>query len=961
MMAEDCVILLSSDESDAFVTPHKPAPVTRQYDLDDDDDDDDFLGERLQARVSTLTAAASGQAISTVAHTAASRTGRSDAWDGGGSPKRPIAARLGVAVSSTSTAQSSNTNRAAAVLIIDDTPIQISSSSTRNSDAHKARRLEAAAPGYSGFSSDEINSSPFPNPTFTQQEPAQSRPVAIGGRDTKAVANNGISPLVRASRAFTDFTDCFDDDDSGLEQNRPSKRPRLSPKPATGTFSAAIRSSPRLSLARHITPNILFPAQPSRSTFTMDDSDDDMGDTIAPEPLPILRDKTQKEKASKAGAECIDLLTSSDAETGHTFPKVAGETDAEFVDIDDLLKNPSTPKKAPASPPTPRRRLESSAEIMLLSSSPPSHARQTTPNSIPRETNPAGRVSARAAPRPQARKSMQRSFSEGHALVFDDDDDDDDIEVWGNGSQGAEDLLAAWRKDPPPQVPARPQPGARDNMSPSRRRSSFDITASTITSKARARPGSSNQSALTTPATPDADKEARRREREATREEKRKEKEAEKERRQREREVEKERRKINADMAREKKAYERAEAAAFNNANRSRVDKSAAAPEMIVRLPMTLPQATKEITEGLLGEIKSNSEMWKSPLLDNVVTWRRKVTAEYKPDLGHWVPVQERIEDEKHAMAVFRAEDLVKLILAAQDPEVKQQMSGYDLESHLRAMKRTFSRHTIIYLVEGLHAWKSKNRTIRNRQFAEAVRNAGGSTTTNGSTASTPAGAAALAALNRSRQSGQPDEPVAAAARPSHRLGRRGQQRPPQHLDEAVVDDAMLELQMGFDDDDDDDDYDNGDGDGGNDRPKTRIMVHETQSSLDTARWIKIFTEQIATGRYRRLKEELYAASASFCMDSGQIATGDGGSETYVLMLQQIARVTEPVALGVAARYGTLPKLVRGFRDEGPLALEACLKSRNRNGALSDRTVGQALSRRIYKVLMGTDEASTDV
>ena len=467
---------------------------------------------------------------------------------------------------------------------------------------------------------------------------------------------------------------------------------------------------------------------------------------------------------------------------------------------------------------------------------------------------------------------------------------------------------------------------------------------------------------MTTPMTPEVDKEARRREREAAREEKRKEKEAEKERRQREREVEKERRKINADMAREKKAHERAEAAAFNNANRSRVDKSAAAPEMIVRLPMTLPQATKEITEGLLGEIKSRSEMWKSPLLDNVVTWRRKVTAEYKPDLGHWVPVPERLEDEKQAMAVFRAEDLVKLILAAQDPEIKQQMGGYDLESHLRAMKRTFARHTITYLVEGLHAWKSKNRTMRNRQFAEAVRNAGGS----GGAASTPAGAAAAAAaLNRARQSGQPDEPAAAvaAARPSHRLGRRGQQRPPQHLDEAVVDDAMLELQMGFDDDSDDDDDgdDNDDNDGGDDRPRTRVMVHETQSSLDTARWIKIFTEQIATGRYRRLKDELYAASASFCMDSGQIATGDGGGETFVLMLQQIARVTEPVALGVAARYATLPKLVRGFRDEGPLALEACLKSRNRNGALSDRAVGPALSRRIYKVLMGTDEASTDV
>ena len=36
-------------------------------------------------------------------------------------------------------------------------------------------------------------------------------------------------------------------------------------------------------------------------------------------------------------------------------------------------------------------------------------------------------------------------------------------------------------------------------------------------------------------------------------------------------------------------------------------------------------------------------------------------------------------------------------------------------------------------------------------------------------------------------------------------------------------------------------------------------------------------------------------------------------------------------------------------------------KSANRNGALTDRKIGPAISRRLYKVFTATDPASTDV
>ncbi|CAK7274408.1 hypothetical protein SEPCBS119000_006154 [Sporothrix epigloea] len=403
-----------------------------------------------------------------------------------------------------------------------------------------------------------------------------------------------------------------------------------------------------------------------------------------------------------------------------------------------------------------------------------------------------------------------------------------------------------------------------------------------------------------------------------------KDKEVERERRAREKEVDKERRKIASDQAKDKKAKERAETVAFNNANKSRVDKAVAAPEMIVRLPASMSEATRDVIESMLTDADISHETWSSIPLPNVVTWQRKVSNEYLPDLGHWVPVPTRIVDEAYALVILRSEDFVNLVVAGQDddPDAHHAAGGHNLTSHVAAMKNTFAGNTIVYLLEGLQAWRNKKRITRNRQFVAAVQRNG-----NEATSSTE------------RQEG----PI----RPSQRLGRRGQKQAPPDIDEALVDESLLDLQM-------DHNYDGGDNGG-------TILVHETSSALDTARWIHVFTEQIATGRYRQQKETLYAAAASFCMDSGQITTGDDPQNLYALILQQVARVTEPVALGIAARFDDIPRLVRGFEEEGPLALEAIPKSRTRNGALSDRMIGPALSRRLYKVFIGRDAANTDV
>jgi len=61
---------------------------------------------------------------------------------------------------------------------------------------------------------------------------------------------------------------------------------------------------------------------------------------------------------------------------------------------------------------------------------------------------------------------------------------------------------------------------------------------------------------------------------------------------------------------------------------------------------------------------------------------------------------------------------------------------------------------------------------------------------------------------------------------------------------------------------------------------------------------------------------------AGFCIDVGQVKTGDDKEDTYRKMLQQIVRVTPAVASGVAAKYPDVLSLVKGMRKHGACALE---------------------------------------
>ncbi|KAA6407792.1 MAG: crossover junction endonuclease eme1 [Lasallia pustulata] len=224
---------------------------------------------------------------------------------------------------------------------------------------------------------------------------------------------------------------------------------------------------------------------------------------------------------------------------------------------------------------------------------------------------------------------------------------------------------------------------------------------------------------------------------------------------------------------------------------------------------------------------------------------------------------------------------------------------GQDLEAHVLRVKSNFEDCVPVYLIEGLTAWMRKNKNTRNRAYQAAV-------------LGQMDGAAATSQTSSKRK-----KPAA------------------EYIDEDMIEDALLRLQVIH-----------------------GCLIHHTAATAETAEWVANFTQHISTVPYRNKRMNM---STSFCMDVGQVKTGDDKDDTYVKMLQEIVRVTAPVAYGIAVKYPNVMSLVKGFRQEGPNALEDLKKSANKNGAFTESRIGPALSKRLYKVFMDTDPASTDL
>ncbi|MCJ1252202.1 hypothetical protein MMC24_000006 [Lignoscripta atroalba] len=376
------------------------------------------------------------------------------------------------------------------------------------------------------------------------------------------------------------------------------------------------------------------------------------------------------------------------------------------------------------------------------------------------------------------------------------------------------------------------------------------------------------------------------------------EKEREKERKVKEKEEEKGRKR----QLKEEKAREKQIAADLAEVNKARTDKKISTPEMIVDLPSSMEGQSadtqiREILKGLQVQVTTYSS---NP--SNIIKWRRKVAAQFNEEMGHWEPMPEVIRSEKHVLCLLSAKELVTM--ASTDPAATE---GQDLETHVLRVKSKFENSTPIYLIEGLVGWMRKNKNTRNRAYQAAVLSQ--------MEGSTGAGGDSLFAPQMNNKKGK--KPAEA------------------YVDEDMVEDALLRLQV-----------------------MHGCLIHHTAATIETVEWVVKFTQDISTIPYKTQRLNL---STSFCMDVGQVRTGDDKHDTFIKMLQEVVRVTAPIAYGIAAQYPNVGALLKGMRKHGPLVLENLKKSANKNGALTEARIGPALSRRLYKVFMQLDPGSTDV
>ncbi|KXJ97351.1 ERCC4 domain-domain-containing protein [Microdochium bolleyi] len=353
------------------------------------------------------------------------------------------------------------------------------------------------------------------------------------------------------------------------------------------------------------------------------------------------------------------------------------------------------------------------------------------------------------------------------------------------------------------------------------------------------------------------------------------------------REAERQRKQVEKERAKTLKAAEKVKQKALEEVNKKRTNHKISTPEMIVDLPDSLRPALKIQIETLLGDLSVDFEPYH-PSTDNVIRWRRKVTAVYDADEAIWRDIPPQILTEEHVLVILEAPEFVKLALGNADQS---------LEAHVQGVRSTVPKASVIYIIEGLAAWMRKNRNARNRQYVNSVR-------------------------------AEPEAP------PTQSRKRKAPLQ--EYIDEDSVEDALLSLQV-----------------------LHGALIHQTGAMVETAQWISVFTQHISTVPYRRAQAE--SADAGFCMEAGQVRTGNDSKDTYVRMLQEIGRITAPIAYGIAAEFPTLLQLICGLETNGPLALAECRKSANQDGAFSDRKIGPAVSKRVHKIFTGRDPGSTDV
>ncbi|EPS37889.1 hypothetical protein H072_8454 [Dactylellina haptotyla CBS 200.50] len=196
----------------------------------------------------------------------------------------------------------------------------------------------------------------------------------------------------------------------------------------------------------------------------------------------------------------------------------------------------------------------------------------------------------------------------------------------------------------------------------------------------------------------EAEKEARKLEREILKSQKAAEKEALKEQKKAEREA---------------KALQRNENQALSTANKLKGSHVQTVGEMIVNLSSDF-YATKAGVQlrSFLDVVKVNSHAPFDSPIPNIIKWRRVVTSRWDEDNDLFVPIPREIRDESHILTVTDAKQFVNL---ANSPS--------ELDSFITSITSGYPGCKPILVIEGLAKLINKSKSNQSRAYAAQVRN----------------------------------------------------------------------------------------------------------------------------------------------------------------------------------------------------------------------------------------------
>lgn len=240
-------------------------------------------------------------------------------------------------------------------------------------------------------------------------------------------------------------------------------------------------------------------------------------------------------------------------------------------------------------------------------------------------------------------------------------------------------------------------------------------------------------------------------------------------------------------IMREEKAKQKRTDAALAEVNKSKLDKKVTGPEMIVDLPASIDGQQVDIQiRNFLKNLNIDVSLYQSSM-PNMIKWRRKVKSRFNETKGHWEVVEPMvIEDEKYIICLMDAKEFVALASGVPQNDIS------DVEAHVAKVKSDFEGCKPIYLIEGLNAWMRKNKAMLNRAYRRAV------------LGETNVGQDPASGISQSSSS-------------------RRKEVVHKHVDEDVIEDALLQLQV-----------------------ICGCLVHHTTTTVETAKWVAIFTQQIS-------------------------------------------------------------------------------------------------------------------